>query len=58
MKCNKSFVRRFDCKKHEKRCDELDKRQFKMFLKVLTTRHGKHQHLQYVNCNPPTTTAK
>jgi hypothetical protein len=56
MKCNKSFVRRIDCKKHEERCDGLDTLQCKICLKVFATRQGKHQHLQYVKCNPPSTT--
>ena len=56
IKCNKSFVRRIDCKKHEENCDGLDKRQCKICLKVFATKQSKYEHIKYVKCNPPSTT--
>ena len=40
-------------KVHERGCNGLDKRQCKICLKVFVTKQGKHQHVQYVKCAPP-----
>jgi len=55
LKCNKLFVRRIDWKKHEEKCDGLDKRQCKICLKIFATKQSKHEHIKYVKCNPPLT---
>ena len=52
-KCNKSFDRRDNLKRHEIKCDGYDKKQCKICLRMFTTAQGKYQHMKYVKCSPP-----
>ena len=52
-KCNKLFVRTIDLRKHEIKCDGLDKRQCRVCLKVFATKQSKYEHTKYVKCETP-----
>ena len=56
IKCNKSFDRKDNLKRHEAKCDGYDKKQCRICLRMFATAQGKHQHLKYVKCNPPAST--
>ena len=51
-KCNRIFSKKSNWKRHEKKCDGLDKKQCKNCLKYFTTKQGKWQHMKYVQCVP------
>ena len=53
VKCYKLFARIDSLKRHESKCDGLDKRQCKICLKLFSTRQSKSEHTKYVKCNPP-----
>nr|QOI90311.1 hypothetical protein HWQ62_00174 [Pyramimonas orientalis virus] len=56
VKCNRLFSRHDTMKSHYSICDGYDKKQCKICLRMFATAQGKHQHIKYVKCNPPSVT--
>jgi len=49
-KCNQTFTRKYNLKKHETSCNGLDPLQCNTCLKFFSTRQGKYQHMKNVKC--------